>query len=60
MHGISSLFIVEGTMNAVKCIEMLNSCLKPQIKEQFGGNTIHFRARFSSMLFYKEGLRLDE
>ena len=36
IHGTSRLFVVKGTMNVVKYIEMLNLRLKPQIKEWFG------------------------
>ena len=43
IHGTRRLFIVEGTMNAKKYIEVLSSRLKPQIHEWFGGNPCVFQ-----------------
>lgn len=43
VHGTSRLYIVEGTMNAQKYVEMLQNKLQPQIKEWFGNQPCIFQ-----------------
>ena len=43
LHGTSRLFIVEGNIDAAKYTEMVNSRLKPQNKEWFGGKPYIFQ-----------------